>query len=303
MSGPGPSGKRRRQHEEEHEGGHENAERWLLSYADMITLLMALFIVLFAISQVDQQKLLALSSGLQESFGAPAITNHTQGILDGTSVDSNIQAIAPVAPQVTSEIVSESATRATGGGSGKGSGDQSARDQLTDVRTRLTKALKAKGLQNAVHFELRDDGLVVDIVSDRVLFDAGEATLRPEGRKVLSAVAPTLRDLENQLTVEGHTDDVPAGGEYRSNWELSTARSTTVLQYLLAQRVSGKRLSAAGYADQRPLATNDTGEGRARNRRVAVVVHSTDPSTSVAASVATSSTPSTQSASPSGGSR
>jgi chemotaxis protein MotB len=302
VSGPGPSG-RRRQHEEEHEGGHENAERWLLSYADMITLLMALFIVLFAISQVDQQKLLALSSGLQEDFGAPAITNHTQGILDGTSVDSAIQAIAPVAPQVSSEIVSEATTQAKGGGSGKGSGDQTARDQLTDVRTKLTKALTAKGLQDAVHFELRDDGLVVDIVSDRVLFDAGEASLRPEGRKVLSAVAPTLRDLENQLTVEGHTDNVPAGGQYRSNWELSTARSTTVLQYLLAQHVSGSRLSAAGYADQRPLATNDTSTGRSRNRRVAVVVHSTDPSTSVAASVAGGPTPSSQSASPSGGSR
>ena len=98
MSGPGPSGRRRRQHEEEHEGGHENAERWLLSYADMITLLMALFIVLFAISQVDQQKLLALSSGLQQYFGAPAVTNHTQGVLDGTSTDAAIQAIAPVAP-------------------------------------------------------------------------------------------------------------------------------------------------------------------------------------------------------------
>lgn len=301
MSGPGPSG-RRRQHEEEHEGGHENAERWLLSYADMITLLMALFIVLFAISQVDQQKLLALSSGLQQDFGAPAITNHTQGILDGTSVDSAIQAIAPVAPQVTSDIVTQPTTRASGG-TGSGSGDKTARDQLTEVRTKLTKALSAKGLQDAVHFELRDDGLVVDIVSDRVLFDAGEASLMPEGRKVLSAVAPTLRSLENQLTVEGHTDNVPAGGLYRSNWELSTARATTVLQFLLSQHVAGSRLSAAGYADQRPLATNDTTSGRARNRRVAVVVHSTDPSTSVAASVSSTSTPSTQSASPSGGSR
>ncbi|MBM6401453.1 OmpA/MotB family protein [Phycicoccus sonneratiae] len=302
MSGPGPSGKRRRQHEEEHEGGHENAERWLLSYADMITLLMALFIVLFAISQVDQQKLLALSSGLQEDFGAPAITNHTQGLLDGTSVDSAIQAIAPVAPQVASDIVTEP-TNGAKGGSGSKDGDNTARDQLADVRAKLVKALTAKGLQNAVHFEVRDDGLVVDIVSDRVLFDAGEATLRPEGRKVLSAVAPTLRGLDNQLTVEGHTDDVPAGGVYRSNWELSTARATTVLQYLLAQRVRGSHLSAAGYADQRPLASNDTSAGRARNRRVAVVVHSTDPSASVAASISSASTPSTQSASPSGGTR
>ncbi|MGG5259669.1 OmpA/MotB family protein [Phycicoccus avicenniae] len=291
MSGPGPSGKRRRGHEEEHEGGHENAERWLLSYADMITLLMALFIVLFAISQVDQQKLLALSSGLQEDFGAPAITNHTQGVLDGTSVDSAIQAIAPVAPQVVSDVVDQSAAGGKGSSSeGKGGAEAAARDQLVEVRRKITKALAAQGLENSVRFEMRDDGLVVDIVSDRVLFDPGQATLRPEGRHVLSAIAPTLRGIGNQMTVEGHTDDVPVAGRFTSNWELSTARSTSVLQYLLSSKVRGRQLSAAGYADQRPLTTNDTVEGRARNRRVAVVVHSTAPSTSTSASATSSTT-------------
>ncbi len=284
MSGPGPSGRRRQHHEEEHEGGHENAERWLLSYADMITLLMALFIVLFAISQVDQQKLLALSSGLQQYFGAPAVTNHTQGVLDGTSVDSDIQAIAPVAPQVVSDVQTQPGTTTAETcepDQGKdGSGDKDPRAQLNDVKAKLVKALTAQGLQDAVHFEVRDDGLVVDIVSDRVLFDPGEATLRTDGGKVLATMAPTLRQLRNQLTVEGHTDNVPAGGHYASNWELSTARSTTVLQYLLARGVSGRRLSAAGYADQRPLASNDSAAGRARNRRVAVVVHAETPAPS-----------------------
>ncbi|HMM96138.1 flagellar motor protein MotB [Phycicoccus sp.] len=296
MSGPGPSGRRRRQHEEEEESGHENAERWLLSYADMITLLMALFIVLFAISQVDQAKLLALSSGLQQYFGAPAVTNHTQGVLDGTSTDSAIQAIAPVAPQVVSDVATSPTTTTTSAPCQPGDEKtkQAARDQLTAVRDRLVTALTAKGLQQAVHFELRDDGLVVDIVSDRVLFDPGQATLKPDGRRVLAAIAPTLRRLSNTMTVEGHTDDVPVVGLYPSNWELSTARSTSVLQYLLGQGVAGRQLGAAGYADQRPLASNATEAGRARNRRVAVVVHAaatTSPATTAgsATTVSTSS--------------
>ncbi len=286
MSGPGPSGRRRQHHEEEHEGGHENAERWLLSYADMITLLMALFIVLFAISQVDQQKLLALSSGLQQYFGAPAVVNHTQGVLDGTSTDSAVQAIAPVAPQLVSDVQSQPGTAAdTVCENAESTGDTASRDQLAGVRDALLKALKAQGLEDAVHFELRDDGLVVDIVSDRVLFEPGQAVLRTEGRTVLSAVAPTLRSLRNELTVEGHTDNVPVGGRFASNWELSTARSTSVLQYLLSRGVSGHRLSAAGYADQRPLASNATAAGRARNRRVAVVVHANAPSMSTSSTV------------------
>ncbi len=279
MSGPGPSGRRRQHHAEEHEGGHENAERWLLSYADMITLLMALFIVLFAISQVDQQKLLALSSGLQQYFGAPAVVNHTQGVLDGTSTDSAIQAIAPVAPQVVSDLQTQPGSAASCE-TGEEQKDQPSRDQLDAVRAKLVKALAAQGLQDAVRFEVRDDGLVVDIVSDRVLFDPGQAILRTEGRTVLSAIAPTLRALTNDLTVEGHTDNVPVVGRYASNWELSTARSTSVLQYLLSTGVRGKQLSAAGYADQRPLASNATAAGRARNRRVAVVVRAATPAAS-----------------------
>lgn len=294
MSGPGPGGKRRKKHEEEHEGGHENAERWLLSYADMITLLMALFIVLFAISQVDQQKLLQLSSGLQESFGAPQITNHTNGVLDGTSVDSAIQAIAPIAPQVTGAVATSPGKSETCLPVDE-KAKQASRDQLTAVRQKITKALAAQGMANAAHFEVRDDGLVVDIVSDRVLFDPGQATLRDGGRKVLTAMAPTLRQLSNTMTIEGHTDDVPVASFYRSNWELSTSRATTVLEYLIASGVRGKQLSAAGYADQRPLASNTTDAGRARNRRVAVVVHA-------ATTGATSST-STSATATSGGSR
>jgi chemotaxis protein MotB len=110
-------------------------------------------------------------------------------------------------------------------------------------------------------------------VSDRVLFEPGQADLRAEGREVVDKLAAAIGRLPNKLAVEGHTDNVPISGRYASNWELSTARATTVLRELLERHgISPSRLSAAGYADERPLAANDTAEGRAANRRVELVV-------------------------------
>lgn len=295
-SRPGRAGSGRRRTVEEHDEGHENSERWLLSYADMITLLMALFIVLFAISQVDQAKLIALSNGLDQYFGEPASKTTSNGILDGSpqaAVDGH--AVSPN-PSATGDPIIPSpggSTRQVAAQAAQAARvAQSARQQqdLAAVRQRIAAALAARGLSGAVQFEERDHGLVVNVVTDRVLFDLGEATLRPEGRGVLDAVVPALRGLPNALTVEGHTDNVPVSGRFASNWELSTERATTVLRYLLTQGVPGSRMSAAGYADQRPLSTNATAAGRARNRRVAIVVHALD--TSDAADPAASAIPS-----------
>lgn len=285
--GRGSSG-RRRMVEEEHDEGHENSERWLLSYADMITLLMALFIVLFAISQVDQAKLIALSNGLNQYFGEPASKTTSNGILDGSPQAAVDGHAASPNPSLTGDPIvpspggsaAQDAAQAAAQAAQAAVRAQAAQQQqdLTAVRQRISAALAAKGLSGAVQFEERDHGLVVNVVTDRVLFDLGEASLRPEGRGVLDAVAPALLGLPNALTVEGHTDNVPITGQFASNWELSTERATTVLRYLLTRGVPGSRVSAAGYADQRPLSTNATAAGRARNRRVAIVVHALDTS-------------------------
>ena len=295
---------RRRTVTEEHEEGHENSERWLLSYADMITLLMALFIVLFAISQVDQAKLIALSNGLDQYFGEPTSKTSSTGILDGSpqaAVDghgavpnpslmgdpivprpggSTAQSpSAQSAPAAAAAVAAEAASRARAARQ---------RDDLAAVRRRISASLAAKGLSGAVQFEERDHGLVVNVVTDRVLFELGDASLRPEGRHLLDVIAPALRGLPNTLTVEGHTDNVPIAGQYASNWELSTERATTVLRYLLTRGVPGSRVSAAGYADQRPISSNARAAGRARNRRVAIVVHAldtSDPATGAASAI------------------
>ena len=289
-----PGGRRAPEHEEEEP---ENGERWLLSYADMITLLMALFIVLFAISQVDQAKLIALSNGLEQYFGEPSAVSASTGILNGGAQGApDSKSIGPVSPVAISPIVprlAEAAGAAVGKSAGQGPGSgKSQRDDLTAIRDRIAKSLAAKGLSGAVQFQVRDHGLVVNVVTDRVLFDAGEASLRPNGHKVLDAVIPVLRTLPNELTVEGHTDNVPISGRYPSNWELSTERATTVLRYVLTRGVSGSQLSAAGYADQRPLSSNQTSAGRSRNRRVAIVVHAVPVSAGAAASQTASSIPS-----------
>jgi chemotaxis protein MotB len=313
-SRPGGGRRRAEEHEEEEP---ENAERWLLSYADMITLLMALFIVLFAISQVDQAKLIALSNGLEQYFGEPSAVSASTGILSGgqqgspasTSIGPvSSPAIGPVTipgsaasdgsrtGSATSGAAPDAASAAsTGAGEGRGEGPgtgTSQRDDLTAIRDRIARSLAAKGLSGSVQFQIRDHGLVVNVVTDRVLFDVGEASLRPSGRKVLDAVTPILRTLPNELTVEGHTDDVPISGRYASNWELSTERATTVLRHVLTRGVSGTRVSAAGYADQRPLSSNETPAGRARNRRVAIVVHAIPESSALTSSKSASSIPS-----------
>lgn len=297
-SRPGGNGGRRRAEEHE-EPEHENAERWLLSYADMITLLMALFIVLFAISQVDQAKLIALSNGLEQYFGEPSAVSASTGILNGgVQGQPDSKAIGPIPPQNIVPVLvpkpSSSAGTDAGLGAGKGAGagtGKSQKDDLTAIRDRIAKSLAAKGLSGSVQFQVRDHGLVVNVVTDRVLFNAGEASLRPEGRKVLDAVAPILRSLPNELTVEGHTDNVPITGTFPSNWELSTERATTVLRYVLSRGVNGAKVSAAGYADQRPLSTNATADGRARNRRVAIVVHAIPESSAQTTSKSASSIP------------
>ena len=255
--------KSKRRHEEHEE--HVNHERWLVSYADMMTLLMVLFIVLFAIGQTDQHKFDALHDGLAQSFGEAKVLDGADGILEG----STKQALQPDESLSAQDALEREQQAAA-------ARKQEAED-MAKVRASISKALAAQHLTGAVEFRKDSRGLVIDIVTDRVLFDLGSTTLRPDGVRVLDAVAPSLRRLPNHLTVEGHTDNVPVTGRYASNWELSAERATTVLRHLLTRSVRSSMVSAAGYADERPLVANDTTAHRARNRRVAIVVLARTP--------------------------
>jgi chemotaxis protein MotB len=281
MSGAAhPGRKRPKKHEEEE---HENHERWLVSYADMVTLLMCLFIVLFAMSQVDKAKFAALASGLSQSFGAPitalpGTTPPGSQVLDALPAPVNIAAgIAPQQKAAQADVDAAAAQAAAERAKRVASEAKSAYDELAAARDKINTALVAAGHPDAARYQIDERGLVVHIVADAVLFDAEQAVLRPEGKVVLDAAAPTLASLPNKLRVEGHANHLPVtkGGPWPSNWELSAYRATTVLRYLASDGLPEARMYAAGYGSTQPLVPITDPTAVSVNRRVDIVVLST----------------------------
>ncbi len=282
MSGSRPPRRRRRAVDEEEHGA--NHERWLLTYADMITLLMVLFIVLFAISVVDKKKFAELADGLARQFGASTKVPlpNGSGVLDGGKTANNDQGqldnnpAQPITPVMHAPV---SGPLPDGDTAQQQKQELLRQEQqkLDNAKEQIEAALKEKGLQSSVSFKVTSRGLVVSIVTDQVLFDTNKADLKPVGQQVLDAIAPALRNLPNDISIEGHTDNVPIkGGPFASNWELSAVRATTVLRYLVTNDgLDPNRMSATGYADTRPVVPNDSPAHQAQNRRVEVVVLST----------------------------
>ena len=273
-------GRRRKKHEEHEE--HENHERWLVSGFDMMTLLFVLFVVLFAMSKVDEQKFAALAKGMSDAFGTPVsvMTSATPdgAVLDGLPGAIDIASAIPPDPTVSdAEVEAAAAAAAAQRAKNVAAEAASAYDELAAARDSIDAALKAAGYDGAAQFEIDERGLVVHIVADEVLFDAEEAVLRPEGAAILSAVAPTLIPLPNQLAVEGHANHLPvtAGGPWPSNWELSAFRATTVVRYLAGDGVAQNRMSANAYGSTRPLVPESDPNAITVNRRVDIVVLST----------------------------
>ena len=252
---------RRKRHVDHEE--HENHERWLITYADMITLLMAFFIMLFTMSQLDLKKFQDFQQGFAGHVSGREInlaTDGGAGVLDGGPQTQ--QQIMAAAEQVLNEQAKVDLAR------------ELERNRLEHVQDEVARRVKQAGLSGKVGFRLEERGLVVTIVSDDVLFALGSADLRAPGRQVLDGLAGVLRRMPNHVAIEGHTDNLPiSGGRYGDNWVLSTARATSVLSYLLERHnLEPARLSAAGYADQRPIKPNTTTRNHAANRRVEIVI-------------------------------
>ena len=258
----------KRKRHEEHEEAHAD-ERWLITYADMITLLMAFFIMMFAMSQLDLAKFQEFREGVISHFGGrgtPVMPGGDGNLKGGVAplLDLPVGTQKGLSSQNTGkQLLREAARRAE-------------RDSFDKARQTILRQLARQGLVRAVSFRLEARGLVVTILTDRVLFDLGSAELRPDGHRILDALADGLRQLPNPVAVEGHTDNLPIHSSvYASNWELSTGRASSVVRYLIEHpHLPATRLSAAGYADQHPAASNATAGGRALNRRVQVVVMS-----------------------------
>jgi len=260
---------------------HENEERWLLTYADMITLLMALFIVMWAISSVNISKFNQLKAALQSAFSAKVLPAN-QSILtgqqspfsqdgspvqpiDASSSASQVVSVRSLKTQISQNISNAIANQAT----------MQDVENLVHIQQEVQQFAAAHGLEKLVSTRIDQRGLVVRLLTDGVLFDSGQAALNPSGIPLLGEIAKLLSssDIVNPVRVEGNTDNVAIhSSQYPSNWELSTARADAVLEFLLAHGVAPKRLSATGYGEVNPIASNAHAAGRAKNRRVDLVI-------------------------------
>ena len=249
----------------------DNSKAWLDSYADAMTLLLAFFILLFAFSLVDQKKFQEFKTGLHLAAGKAAPTlDGGNGILDlGTGI-SNLVVAPPVLavgekadtpPEVEVEIEAKAY--------------QEVRvDQAAELFELLSEQIDDIGAGEFVELERTPRGVVVRMDA-QVLYRSGSAQILPDGVTILTSVRPILEEIQNPIIVEGHTDSQPTngGGGFPTNWELSTARAVSVLRYMNEfMGISAARLSAAGFADTQPRASNDTADGRSQNRRVELVI-------------------------------
>lgn len=242
-------------------------EAYLLTYSDMITALLIFFIVMFAMGQLDLAKFERFKLGMARS-GASTVDDGLFENGDGVFEQAMIRPAVVSAPDDTD-------SEGTGDRTGRGPDQAAEQAAFEQAQQQITAALAAVGAGSDVSFRVEERGLIITIVSDRVLFTPGSADLTPDGQTVVDALAGGLATLPNRMTVEGHTDSRPISTlRFPSNWELSVGRASAVLRTLVEEHgLAAGRLSAAGYADQRPVGPNETPEGRAVNRRVEIVVH------------------------------
>ncbi len=267
-----------------HGGGEESEERWLLTYADMITLLMALFMVLFSISSVNISKYQTLQKSLKAAFsgnvlpGGKAISQ--QGSTQNAShapASVELQAMVPAtAIGSTSKLQSSTAhgPAATAAAASQAAAQHEA-ETFAHIKQQLDAYAAKHGFSGKVKTAIERQGLVIRVLTDDLLFASGQATLSStKADSLLSEIGAQLNLVHTHpINVEGNTDNVPIhGGPYPSNWELSTARASTVVRFLVGKGVGASRLTAVGYAEERPLSSDATEAGRARNRRVEIVV-------------------------------
>jgi chemotaxis protein MotB len=240
--------------------GHVNHERWLVSYADFITLLFAFFVVLYASSKADQKKQQQVSQAIDSAFHALGIFPDAARRPDNLKNVSAISKDEPVTPMniVMGEDVLAPAR---------------VKEDLDHVQKQLEKMLSNQIADHTVSVKMGKDGLVISL-REAGFFSTGSATPQPATMPILRQIAEALGKIPYDVRVEGHTDNVPIhNAEFDSNWELSSARATRIARIFLATNsIAPEHLSAAGYAEFHPVAPNATPEGRAENRRVDLVV-------------------------------
>lgn len=255
--------KRKHKHPE-----HVNMERWLVSYADFITLLFILFLILFSMSQVDNQKFQALMQSFKSQVtgaGASLIFDYPGSAPAPTSsADSTGMKDAQGAFPKREDQAKETTTKQV---------VVTERQTFEELKEKIQKYVDQKGIAKDVTLKVDDKGLYL-IITGTVLFENGRADLTQPAKKVVRDVFDILSSIDNPVRIEGHTDNNPISTpQFPSNWELSSARAVNLLRYLVEEyKMDPLRLSAAAYGEYHPIAPNDSPENRSKNRRVEIVI-------------------------------
>ena len=240
-----------------------NHERWLVSYADFITLLFAVFVTLYAMSQTDRKKVDQVAASYRTAFGV------TTGTTSGRPQIMNKTDMMPI-PSMRAQPKHIEKQKPKGDTSVK---TQATRKDFKEMLVVLEKFLVEKEAQDKMHVELTKRGLVISM-KEAGFFDSGSAALKPASHELLAKMAETLLPYSNDISFEGHTDNIPMrSAVFPSNWELSTGRATSLARYFMDQHsLSPEKISITGYGEYRPVADNSTDEGRKQNRRVDLVL-------------------------------
>jgi len=235
-----------------HGEAHESDERWLITYADMITLLMVFFIVMFSMANTDLKNFQKVAQSLRSAFNVGGTSPATSII--GTSDGGASASGDASAPLVFNSLPPN-------------------RRDFVRISTELTTYAESLHASGDISINMTMEGIIISL-SEKLVFEPGQANLRPEVESVLDKVVELLKPLENKVRVEGHTDNIPTNNPvYPTNWELSVLRAVSVVRYLTEKgRLPGDRIQAAGSAEFKPLAPNDTRDNRALNRRVDIII-------------------------------
>jgi chemotaxis protein MotB len=256
-----------------HEEEHENEERWLVSFADMMTLLFCLFMVLFAISSVNTSKFEELQKSLKDAFSGAVLDGGHSMLSSGSDEQKTKQsAVEPPLPSMR-PLTSLNNTSAQNTAEAAKQAKQEEQD-FRALKRRVDHLAKKEGLSGKVNVTVRRRGLVIQLLTDKVFFSSGDATLHPEAHRLVSKIGAIVRDERSHpVVVEGYTDSQPiATARYQSNWNLSGDRAAAVVNDFAEIGVLANRMSFQGFGSEIPIDTNSTAEGRAKNRRVEIVL-------------------------------
>ena len=241
---------------EYYSNSNDYINRWVVSYADLVTMLLALFMIMFATSSMGDTKVKDVNKSIQKVFASKEVIQQEE---------KKIEETVPKENSGDSILENNGKTILEGG------------DGILDSKQLMEEFQKDIAPDTAVKVLKEQRGVVIRL-NDTMLFDPGSAIIKPQAVETLSKIAESLEKFQNPVLIEGHTDSMPIRTEkFPSNWELSTARATNIIKYLTEQhKFPPGRLSAVGYGEFMPIAQNDTPQGRAKNRRVDIIVLSSE---------------------------